>query len=340
MRPSATAPRRLVRAGSRAAVGMGAAAALGLAWGLVEAEARVVRTHRLAVLPAGADPVRVLHLSDIHLLPRNRSRMAWLRGLDALEPDLVVNTGDNISAAASVPLVLDALGPLLRRPGVFVPGSNDYYEPKPANPFRYLAGPSRMDEDRARLPTEALFGAFRAAGWADLTNRGSVLSVPTRAGTVLEVLAAGTDDPHLGLDAWGGFPAPAPAPAPAPGDAAASGPASAHDDGAARPGGDGRFRLGVTHAPYRRVLDAMTVDGADLLLAGHTHGGQVCLPGFGALVTNCDLPRAQASGVSTWTAAGRTVPLEVSAGLGTAPSAPVRFACRPEAVVLELLPRA
>ena len=137
----------------------------------------------------------------------------------------------------------------------------------------------------------------------------------------MRVLAAGTDDPHLGLDAWAGFPGSAP------------------DDGAGRPGDDGRFRLGVTHAPYRRVLDAMTADGADLLLAGHTHGGQVCVPFLGALVTNCDLPRRQASGVSTWTAAGRTVPLEVSAGLGTAPSAPVRFACRPEAVVLDLVPR-
>lgn len=326
MRSPAAPARRIVRAGSRAAVGLGAAAALGLTWGLVEAEARVIRTHRLAVLPAGADPVRVLHLSDIHLLPRNRGRADWLRGLDALEPDLVVNTGDNISAAASVPLVLDALGPLLERPGVFVPGSNDYFEPKPANPFRYFAGPSRLDEARPRLPTEALFGAFRAAGWADLTNRGAALSVPTRAGTVLEVLAAGTDDPHLGLDAWAGFPAPATSPA--------------HDDGAAGPGDDGRLRLGVTHAPYRRVLDAMTADGADLLLAGHTHGGQVCVPFLGALVTNCDLPRRQASGVSSWTAAGRTVPLEVSAGLGTAPSAPVRFACRPEAVVLELTVRA
>lgn len=322
MRPPAPRTRPLAAAGARAAVGLGAAAGLGLAWGLAEAEARTVRTHRLAVLPAGAGPVRVLHLSDIHLLPRHRAKRAWLRGLDALEPDLVVNTGDNISAAAAVPALLDALGPLLERPGVFVPGSNDYYAPKPANPFRYFAGPSRMDGDRTRLPSESLFGAFRAAGWADLTNRAQTLHVPTRAGTALEVLAAGTDDPHLGLDAWGGFPG-----------------AAHDDDGAAGPHGDGRLRLGVTHAPYRRVLDAMTADGADLLLAGHTHGGQVCVPFLGALVTNCDLPRRQASGVSTWSAAGRTVPLEVSAGLGTAPSAPVRFACRPEAVVLELVPR-
>lgn len=321
MRPAASHARRMLRSAAPAAVGMATTAGLGLAWGLVEAEARTVRTHRLAVLPAGSAPLRVLHLSDIHLLPRHRAKRAWLRGLDALEPDLVVNTGDNVSAAASVPLVLDALGPLLARPGVFVPGSNDYYAPKAANPLRYFAGPSRMDADRPRLPSDVLFGAFRAAGWADLTNRGAALAVPTRAGTTLEVLAAGTDDPHLGLDAWAGFPGSAP------------------DDGAGRPGGDGRFRLGVTHAPYRRVLDAMTADGADLLLAGHTHGGQVCVPFLGALVTNCDLPRRQASGVSTWTAAGRTVPLEVSAGLGTAPSAPVRFACRPEAVVLDLVPR-
>ena len=314
--------RRLVRTGARVAVGAGTTAALGLAWGLAEAEARVVRTHTLAVLPAGARPMRVLHLSDIHLLPRHRAKLAWLRGLADLEPDLVVNTGDTISAAASVPLVLDALGPLLDMPGVFVPGSNDYYAPKPANPLRYLRGPSRMEAGRAELPHGELFGAFRAAGWADLTNRGAVLELGSEGGVPTRVAAAGTDDPHLGLDAWPGFPEEAAAPSGA----------------AARPD-DGVLRLGVTHAPYRRVLDAMTADGADLLLAGHTHGGQVCLPCFGAIVTNCDLPRSQASGVSTWTAAGRTVPLEVSAGLGSAPSAPVRFACRPEAVVLDLVPR-
>lgn len=309
-RPSA---RRLARSGARAAVGVAGLGALSLAWGLTEAEARTVRTHTLRVLAPGTRPMRVLHLSDIHLLPRHRRRLDWLRGLADLEPDLVVDTGDNISHAASIPLLLDALGPLLERPGVFVPGSNDYYTPKPANPLRYLRGPSELEASRSRLPTEELFSAFRAAGWADLTDRSA--DVVLGAGEdAVHVRAAGTDDPHLGLDHWPGF---------------------GTDDDAAP-----ALRLGVTHAPYRRVLDAMTADGADLLLAGHTHGGQVCLPFVGALVTNCDLPRSQASGVSTWTAAGRTVPLEVSAGIGTAPSAPVRTFCRPEAVVLDLLPRA
>jgi predicted MPP superfamily phosphohydrolase len=97
--------------------------------------------------------------------------------------------------------------------------------------------------------------------------------------------------------------------------------------------------LAVTHAPYLRVLDAMTADGADLLLAGHTHGGQLCVPGFGALVTNCDLPTRYAKGLHRWSAAGRQSWLHVSAGLGTSPYARVRFACPPEATLLTLRAR-
>ena len=100
----------------------------------------------------------------------------------------------------------------------------------------------------------------------------------------------------------------------------------------------------------------MAADGVDLILAGHTHGGQLCLPGYGALVTNCDLDRRRAKGMSRWwPGAGSTGPeggaapssdappdaawLHVSAGLGTSPYAPVRFACRPEATLLTLTPR-
>lgn len=91
------------------------------------------------------------------------------------------------------------------------------------------------------------------------------------------------------------------------------------------------------------MLDAFARDGYDAVLAGHTHGGQVCLPGGRALTTNCDLEPARARGVhrhppasspgdpgSTW--------MHVGAGLGTSPYARVRIACRPEAVLLTLVP--
>jgi uncharacterized protein len=87
------------------------------------------------------------------------------------------------------------------------------------------------------------------------------------------------------------------------------------------------------------VLDPMVRDGLGLLLAGHTHGGQVCVPGFGALVTNCDLPRRQAKGLSRWVVDGRSAWLHVSAGVGTSPYAPIRFACFPEATLLTLVAR-
>ena len=305
-------PLHAVLAAGAAAVGIGAA---GAAWGLAEASAYRVSRHTVPALPVGASPLRVLHLSDIHLLPFHRRKLAWLRTLADLAPDLVVNTGDNIASGAAIDPLFEALGPLLDAPGVFVPGSNDYFAPKPANPFRYFAGPSKpLRHQPRRLPTEDLFSGFRSHGWVDLTNRSATLTAGGE-GNAVEVLAAGTDDPHLGFDDWHGFTAPTRAPR------------------------DRVLTLGVTHAPYRRVLDAMVADGADLVLAGHTHGGQVCLPFYGALVTNCDLPRSQASGLSTWTAADRTVPLEVSAGIGAAPAMPVRLACRPEAVVLDLVPR-
>ena len=81
----------------------------------------------------------------------------------------------------------------------------------------------------------------------------------------------------------------------------------------------------------------MAADGFSLLLAGHTHGGQVCVPGVGALVTNCGLDRRMAKGLHRWP--GTPAWLHVSAGLGTHPTAPIRFACRPEASLLTLIPR-
>ena len=91
----------------------------------------------------------------------------------------------------------------------------------------------------------------------------------------------------------------------------------------------------MTHSPEPRVLDRFAADGYDLLLAGHTHGGQVRVPFVGALTTNSGLDRSRARGLSRWGVGSR---LNVSAGVGGNPYLPARFCCRPEATLLTLVP--
>ena len=311
------------RAGRRAGRLLGGAALAGsavLAWSLVEARSPVLRRVQVAALAPGEAPLRLLHLSDLHLTPRSTAERDWVAGLAALEPDLTVVTGDMLAHRAAVPTVVAALGDLLSRPGVFVLGSNDYHAPSARNPLRYFQGPSRLDRPVVVLPSGDLVSALTGAGWLDLSNARGRLEVAGRT-----VRLVGVDDPHIGRDR---MPAP---------------------QSRARHGRDADdLRLGVTHAPYRRVLDAMTDDGSALVLAGHTHGGQVCLPGHGALVTNCDLPTAYAKGLFAWSssvladdgfAPPRSSWVHVSAGVGTSPYTPVRLACRPEATLLTLVPR-
>jgi predicted MPP superfamily phosphohydrolase len=289
------------------ALGVGAA---GLAYA-AGYEVRAFRLRRVSVpvLEPGEAPLRILHISDLHLTPDQKRKRDWVRALAGLEPDLVVNTGDNLAHREAVPAVLDALGPLLERPGVFVMGSNDYYEPTFKNPARYLLPDSGMRSHKGLLPAEDLRDGFVGAGWLDLDNVRAHVKAGGR-----EVEVVGTDDAHIRRDRYD----------------LVAGPVDAGAD----------LSLAVTHAPYRRVIDAMVDDGFPLLIAGHTHGGQLCVPGFGALVTNCDLPRRQAKGLSQHSTGRRTSWLHVSAGLGTSPYAPVRFACPPEATLLTLEGRA
>ena len=142
-----------------------AAAALGYA-GIVERNWFALRRFEIPVLPPGTGPLRVLHISDTHLTPGRTRMQSWIRTLDDLEPDLVVNTGDSIAHPQAVRYFLDALGPLLDRPGVFVLGSNDLYAPEPFNPANYLLGPSsrRRKKKESDLPWEKLRDSMTAAG--------------------------------------------------------------------------------------------------------------------------------------------------------------------------------
>ena len=278
-----------------------AIAGLGYA-SIIERNAFVVRELTMSVLTPGSSPLRVLHLSDIHMRPTQRHKQAWLRELARWEPDLVVNTGDNLSHPKAVPAVVQALGDLLAVPGIFVFGSNDYFGPKPKNPANYLFRKEHRTHGTA-LPWQDLRAAFTERGWLDVTHTHRELEV---AG--LTIAVAGVDDPHIDRDRYETIAGP--------------------------PNPAANLRLGLTHAPYTRVLDRFAADGYQLVLAGHTHGGQLCVPFHGALITNCDLDTSRAKGPSRW---GNGTALHVSAGIGTSPYAPFRFCCRPEVTLLTLV---
>jgi predicted MPP superfamily phosphohydrolase len=298
-------PRARLKVALLAAGALSAAGAACVGYGiLVERDWYRLRRQRVEALEPGQPPLTVLHLSDLHLTAADARRMRFLERLAAEPVDLVVLTGDMLGEPEALGPVLDSLGRFRPRLGaVAVLGSNDYWAPRFRNPLVYFTGPSsRRHRSSGRNPWRELVSGLETRGWTVLSNR---------RGRLGDVELAGMDDPHI-----------------------------RHDDPAVAvpPNGQvpARLRLGVVHSPYRRALDAFAGNGYDLVLAGHTHGGQVRLPGVGALVTNCDLPRDRVRGLSRWGSSW----LHVSAGLGTSKYAPFRFACRPEASLLTVVPKA
>jgi predicted MPP superfamily phosphohydrolase len=258
-------------------------------------------------LAIGVDkPIRVLHISDIHFAPGQSKKAGFLKELAGLNPDLVVNTGDNLGHKNAINPCLSALRPLFDFPGVFVNGSNDYRAPKFRNPLSYFQGPSKV-RNEVDLDTKRFTSELRGAGWLDLNNQSGLLDL---AGTKLGFM--GLDDPHENLDDFDSLEI------------------QKHSLTEAD------LLIGVAHAPYLRVIEAFANQDASVIFAGHTHGGQICLPGSKALVTNCDLPTEYAQGVSGWEFGEKQSLLHVSGGMGCSIFAPVRLFCPPSATLITI----
>jgi predicted MPP superfamily phosphohydrolase len=259
---------------------------------------RVLR-HRLDILPAAAArPLVVLHLSDLHFVRHDPRKSRFLAALPT--PDVTIVTGDFLAEPEAIEAadegVRSVRGSLA---SWFVLGSNDYFIPKPLNYLAYFwKGRKRRRARRGRAP--ALVRALAADGWEELTNVRRDVSLD---GLDIELL--GLDDAHI----------------------------RRHDLRVAPRTAEERFGLAVMHSPDSAPEAAAL--GYGLIVAGHTHGGQVRLPFVGALVTNCSMPPKLASGLIRMGAAV----LHTSRGLGTSKYAPFRFWCRPEATFLELRPR-
>jgi predicted MPP superfamily phosphohydrolase len=256
-----------------------------------------LREVSVPILPHGASDIRILHFSDLHLTPRRTKEIADIKSWVSLKPDLIISTGDFLAHRDAVETVLNSLNELLDIPGLYVFGSNDYYAPRFKNPLTYLQKDDGNRKLGAKLPTEELDRELTHRGWINLNNRKGSISIK---GTSIDL--RGTDDAHLELDDY----------------------PKVHG----RPQGD--ISIGVTHAPYKRILDGMAEDEIDLIFAGHTHGGQIRMPWFGgsrSLTTNCDLPNWRSRGLTKvesepW--------LNVSAGMGYSPFAPFRIFCPSE----------
>jgi predicted MPP superfamily phosphohydrolase len=264
-----------------------------------------VRKSSLPLLPKGCGDIRILHFSDLHLTPKRKRLAIDIKSLIDLKPDLIISTGDFIAHKEGIKPLISALGELLNTPGLFVFGSNDYYAPRFKNPFSYLLPDKGERKLGKKLNSTLLSKQLSKGAWQDLNHKKVKIKIK---GVVIE--ARGTDDAHLELDNY----------------PLVQGMASKTAD----------IFLGITHAPYERVLAAMAQDKLDLVFAGHTHGGQVRLPWPGsskALTTNCDLENWRASGLSKvndqpW--------LNVSAGMGCSPYAPIRLFCPPEVSLITL----
>lgn len=271
-------------------------------------EARRYRLERRRLLLGSHCPeLSILHISDTHLGRHNATLATWLRSLpervgDAI--DLVVATGDLIDDDSGITPLVDAFAGLRARAGKFyVLGSHDYYRSSLRGFVKGAANlysRSRSPVTTRRTDVDRLTGGLESTGWRSLVNKTEIVWIDDR-----RVRVAGMDDPFLGRHRM---------------DHIVRAPA---DD----------FALGLVHTPD--VISEWLLAGFDLVLSGHTHGGQIRVPGVGAVVTNCSLPSGLAGGLHPVGAGW----IHVSPGLGTSKFSPVRFLCPPEATLLEVRPR-
>ncbi len=282
------------------AIAAGAAGAACVLYGVFVERSwfRVIR-HRLDILPADAvGPLTILHLSDLHFVRRDRKKARFLADLP--EPDVAVVTGDFVAEPEATEAAVAGVRPIRGRlASWFVLGSNDYFAPRPLNYLAYFRKRRRRRLARGGRAADLVRGLV-ADGWQDLTNVRREVSLN---GVAVELL--GMDDAHI----------------------------RRHDLRVAARRTTDRFGVAVMHSPDSAPEVAAL--GYDLMVAGHTQGGQVRLPLIGALVTNCSMPPRLVSGLIRM---GGAV-LHTSPGLGTSKYAPFRFWCRPEVTILELHPR-
>lgn len=246
-------------------------------------------------------PLSVLHLSDFHFYKGKIARKKFLHRLaqriQEKPVDFIFITGDLIDDDSGIDLCIEALRPLKAKYGVYaVLGNHDYIHVQLRDIFTSTG--TLHKKVRKQNDVERLVRELAAIGVTVLRNER--LSVDIEGAPVTLV---GIDDPYIYKDdipkAFAGF--------------QKNGPC-----------------LVLVHSPerYREIAE----NGADMVFSGHTHGGQIRIPGVGPVVTRSDAPREYCYGLNRLN--GTTY--YTTCGLGVGRITHVRLFCRPEVVFFQL----
>jgi uncharacterized protein len=270
----------------------------------------IFKRHRVSLPESWPRDLQVVHISDLHVRRQDpRLRRAQIRALQGLTPDVVCVTGDVCEKVADIPLLTEVLNAARPRLGTYIVlGNHEHNAPPPAhlrekqkhglmrlvNGFLDVVAP-RIKSD-GEDEGHAMARALSAAGFTVLHNAGVRVTKNERS-----IWIAGCDS------AWAGH---------------------ADMQSAMRGRRPGEACLALIHEPD--LAFEAEAQGADLVLAGHTHGGQIRFPFVGTPYTLRMDPRIAVAAGFQRMGVGL---LHITAGLGQ--TIPLRFGCPPEVVWLD-----
>jgi predicted MPP superfamily phosphohydrolase len=258
-------------------------------------EARNYRLERVRVSTPKRVGLRVLHLSDLHLSFPESHKIDFLEQITDDDFDMIVFTGDIFENYTGTQYAKNLIARRPRLGAYAVLGNHDYYA---YTWFHKTFG--RLNRSyrhpKHKRDVMPMINALQESGITVLRNSARLFESE-------KICLVGIDYPGITPEELRALTA------------------QANPDW---------LVVSLLHLPRR--LHQLPQAGVDIAFAGHTHGGQVRLPGIGALITDSELHRREASGLVQ---RDNTV-IHVSRGLGADPKTNFRLFCPPAATIIEI----
>lgn len=265
-------------------------------WACFETGRRSINLHQVKLKNKTlSQPLRILHLSDTHFARPDKSLSRFFDRLAQASYDFIVITGDIFDCEEGIPHAVENLKKLKAKHGIYaVFGNHDYYD------YRIIdiatMGFRGRNHPSAQQPVQEFSKALKEAGVQLLINERAEIKAGNQVISVY-----GLDDPTTG---------------------------HADIEKAMHQYDATHVNLLLTH-----TIDAFFYigeDEIDLAFTGHSHGGQICLPWIGALITHTQFGPAYVEGIKILKGAV----CSISRGIGTSRFLALRLLAPPEAILL------